>query len=108
MSRTFARLLSTANMPEFSLPVPLHPAEIVLGTVTNIREAVQWLGYTYMYARMVKNPLVYGLTFAVRCESVDRGSMGGKECAGRELASREGAAAIWQLFERTARRFQYA
>ena len=50
-----------------SLP-PLHAAEIVLGTVTNIREAVQWLGYTYMYTRMVKNPLVYGLTFAVRCE----------------------------------------
>ncbi|GAX76248.1 hypothetical protein CEUSTIGMA_g3692.t1 [Chlamydomonas eustigma] len=38
-------------------------AEIVLGTVTNVREAVQWLSYTYLYNRMVKNPLVYGLTY---------------------------------------------
>ena len=35
----------------------------MLGTVTNIKEAVQWLSYTYMYCRMVKNPLVYGLTY---------------------------------------------
>ncbi len=46
-------------------PRACPPAEIVLGTVTNIREAVQWLSYTYMYTRMVKNPLVYGLTFQV-------------------------------------------
>lgn len=43
-----------------------NTAEIVLGTVTNIKEAVQWLSYTYMYSRMVKNPLVYGLTYKVR------------------------------------------
>lgn len=35
-------------------------AEIALGTVANVRDAVQWLGYTYMYVRMRKNPLVYG------------------------------------------------
>ncbi len=45
---------------------PCPRPEIVLGTVTNVREAVQWLSYTYMYCRMVKNPLVYGLTFQVR------------------------------------------
>ena len=33
--------------------------------MTNIREAVQWLSYTYLYCRMVKNPLVYGLTYQV-------------------------------------------
>lgn len=38
-------------------------AEIVLGTVTNIREAVQWLGYTYLYVRMKQNPLVYGINW---------------------------------------------
>lgn len=38
-------------------------AEIVLGTVTNLKEAMQWLTYTYMYVRMLKNPLVYGLTY---------------------------------------------
>ena len=37
-------------------------AEIVAGTVTNIREAVIWLQYTYMYIRMRKNPLVYGIS----------------------------------------------
>ncbi len=37
-------------------------AEISLGTVTNVDEAVTWLGYTYLYIRMRKNPLVYGLT----------------------------------------------
>ncbi|KAJ2807036.1 putative steryl acetyl hydrolase mug81 [Coemansia guatemalensis] len=37
-------------------------AEISLGTVTNIEEGVAWLGYTYLFIRMQKNPLVYGLT----------------------------------------------
>ena len=32
-------------------------AEICLGTVTNVEEAVQWLSYTYLYVRMRKNPL---------------------------------------------------
>ena len=36
-------------------------AEISLGTVTNVEEAVQWLSYTYLYVRMRKNPLVYAL-----------------------------------------------
>jgi replicative superfamily II helicase len=31
------------------------------GTVSNIDEAVQWLGYTYLFIRMQRNPLVYGL-----------------------------------------------
>ncbi|KAJ1800554.1 activating signal cointegrator 1 complex subunit 3 [Coemansia sp. RSA 2399] len=37
-------------------------AEITLGTVTNVDEGVAWLGYTYMFIRMQKNPLVYGLS----------------------------------------------
>ncbi|VEL14098.1 unnamed protein product [Protopolystoma xenopodis] len=36
-------------------------AEIVLGTVTNVREAVTWLGYTYLYIRMLRNPSLYGV-----------------------------------------------
>lgn len=39
-------------------------AEISLGTVTNVQEAVQWLGYTYMYVRMRKAPQTYGLKLA--------------------------------------------
>lgn len=37
-------------------------AEITLGTVTNVDEGVAWLGYTYMFIRMQKNPMVYGLS----------------------------------------------
>ncbi|XP_067305469.1 activating signal cointegrator 1 complex subunit 3 [Pseudorasbora parva] len=36
-------------------------AEIALGTVTNIDEAVRWMSYTYLYVRMRANPLVYGI-----------------------------------------------
>ncbi|OWF45882.1 Activating signal cointegrator 1 complex subunit 3 [Mizuhopecten yessoensis] len=38
-------------------------AEIALGTVTNVEEAVKWLSYTYLYVRMKCNPLVYGINF---------------------------------------------
>jgi replicative superfamily II helicase len=31
------------------------------GSVSNLHEAVQWLGYTYLYVRMRKNPQVYGM-----------------------------------------------
>ncbi|TGZ69988.1 hypothetical protein CRM22_003424 [Opisthorchis felineus] len=36
-------------------------AEVVLGTVSSIREAVTWLGYTYLYIRMLRNPSLYGV-----------------------------------------------
>ncbi|GFO03568.1 activating signal cointegrator 1 complex subunit 3-like [Plakobranchus ocellatus] len=36
-------------------------AEISLGTVTNTEEAVRWMSYTYLFVRMRKNPLVYGI-----------------------------------------------
>ncbi|PVU92630.1 hypothetical protein BB561_003719 [Smittium simulii] len=37
-------------------------AEIVLGTTTTLSEAVAWLGYTFLFIRMRKNPLAYGIT----------------------------------------------
>lgn len=36
-------------------------AEISLGTVTNVEEGIQWLGYTYMMVRMKQNPFAYGI-----------------------------------------------
>jgi antiviral helicase SLH1 len=36
-------------------------AEIALGTVTTVAEAVQWLGYSYLFVRWKKNPLHYGI-----------------------------------------------
>ena len=38
-------------------------AEISLGTVTNLDEAIRWLSYTYLYVRMRKNPFHYGLNW---------------------------------------------
>ncbi|KAH6555344.1 hypothetical protein KP509_1Z263400 [Ceratopteris richardii] len=38
-------------------------AEVVLGTVTNVKEALAWLGYTYLFVRMSLNPLAYGITW---------------------------------------------
>ncbi|SCW02100.1 LAFE_0E14180g1_1 [Lachancea fermentati] len=38
-------------------------AEISLGTVTNVEEGIQWLGYTYMYVRMKQNPFMYGINW---------------------------------------------
>jgi activating signal cointegrator complex subunit 3 len=38
-------------------------AEVALGTVTNVREACAWLGYTYLFIRMKTNPLVYGIAW---------------------------------------------
>nr|GFB01787.1 DExH-box ATP-dependent RNA helicase DExH12-like [Tanacetum cinerariifolium] len=32
-----------------------------LGTIQNAKEAKHWLGYTYLYVRMVRNPTLYGL-----------------------------------------------
>ncbi|XP_055949414.1 activating signal cointegrator 1 complex subunit 3-like [Argiope bruennichi] len=36
-------------------------AEIALGTVTNVDEGSEWLSYTYLHVRMIRNPHVYGL-----------------------------------------------
>ena len=36
-------------------------AEISIGTVTNITEAMQWLKYTYYWIRLKKNPRHYGV-----------------------------------------------
>jgi pre-mRNA-splicing helicase BRR2 len=37
-------------------------AEVVLGTVQTMRDAVEWLGYTYLYVCMLRNPGLYGIS----------------------------------------------
>lgn len=37
-------------------------AEIVLGTIQNMRDAVTWLGYTYLYIRMLRQPTLYSIS----------------------------------------------
>lgn len=44
-----------------TLPNALN-AEIVLGSVQTLKEAANWLGYTYLYVRMLKSPAQYGIS----------------------------------------------
>ena len=37
-------------------------AEIVLGSITSVKEAAAWMGYTYYYVRMLRSPATYGVT----------------------------------------------
>ncbi|EKM59388.1 uncharacterized protein PHACADRAFT_137065 [Phanerochaete carnosa HHB-10118-sp] len=38
-------------------------AEVALGTVANVHDAIRWVGYTYLFVRMRKNPLQYGISW---------------------------------------------
>lgn len=38
-------------------------AEIALGTVSNVEDGVQWIGYTYLFVRMRRNPFAYGTKY---------------------------------------------
>ncbi|KAI3388301.1 hypothetical protein SNEBB_003991 [Seison nebaliae] len=41
--------------------IDMMNAEIVLGTIQTINEAADWLRYTYLYIRMLRNPSLYGI-----------------------------------------------
>lgn len=52
---------------QFETALPNHlNAEVILGTVTNMQEAVRWLSYTYLFTRMMRNPTRYGISFETR------------------------------------------
>ena len=36
-------------------------AEIVLGTIQTIKQAAEWIGYTYFYVRLLRSPSTYGV-----------------------------------------------
>lgn len=36
-------------------------AELVLGTIQSVKEAVSWLGYSYLFIRMLRQPGLYGI-----------------------------------------------
>ncbi|KAG0745424.1 hypothetical protein G6F62_005146 [Rhizopus arrhizus] len=74
-------------------------AEISLGTVTNIDEAVTWLSYTYLYVRMKKNPMVYGMKHD---EPVEDPLLGRKRHEIITMAARKLAECQMILFEETA------
>eukprot|EP01091_Cochliopodium_minus_P014780 TRINITY_DN5078_c0_g1_i1.p1 TRINITY_DN5078_c0_g1~~TRINITY_DN5078_c0_g1_i1.p1 ORF type:complete len:1236 (+),score=428.31 TRINITY_DN5078_c0_g1_i1:30-3737(+) len=37
-------------------------SEIVLGTIVNAKEAMEWLTYTYLYICMLRSPTIYGIS----------------------------------------------
>lgn len=39
-------------------------AEIALGTVNSITDAVKWIGYSYLFVRMKRNPMAYGIDWS--------------------------------------------
>ena len=41
------------------MPTHMH-TQVVLGSVQSATEGVTWLGYTYLYVRMMRNPSLYG------------------------------------------------
>ncbi|XP_061675544.1 activating signal cointegrator 1 complex subunit 3 isoform X3 [Syngnathoides biaculeatus] len=62
----YLTLLTQQNPIESQFLVSLADnlnAEIALGTVTNVDEAVRWLSYTYLYVRVRANPLAYGISY---------------------------------------------
>lgn len=37
-------------------------AEVAIGSITSLVEGSSWLGYTYLYVRMLRNPTLYGIS----------------------------------------------
>ena len=62
----FVRLL-TRQMPiesAFASALEDHlNAEVVAGTVASVDEAIEWMTYTYLYTRMRRNPMCYGISW---------------------------------------------
>nr|CAB3223427.1 activating signal cointegrator 1 complex subunit 3 [Phallusia mammillata] len=62
-------------------------AEITLGTVNNVEDGVKWLSYTYLFTRMRKNPLAYGIAPKVIADdpSLDKWQRDLVSTAGKKL-----------------------
>lgn len=60
MSLTNLQLPVESQLVAF-LPDHLN-AEVVLGNVQTIAEAVEWLSYSFLYVRMLRNPGTYGIS----------------------------------------------
>jgi antiviral helicase SLH1 len=63
-------------------------AEVSLGTISTVPEAIEWLGYTYLFVRMKRNPFLYGMAHDETQEDPQLGSKreGLTRTAGRRLA----------------------
>lgn len=77
-------------------------AEVSLGSVANTHDAVQWLGYTYLFVRMRKNPYGYGI---LRESASDDPNLGNKRNELVTLAAQKLAEARMMIYDRTTGAF---
>lgn len=77
-------------------------AEIALGTVTNESEAIQWIGYTYLFVRLRKNPHVYGISYD---EIIDDPQLGHKRSELVQSKATQLASARMILYDRDKKTF---
>ncbi|KAG8886513.1 hypothetical protein FRB97_003024 [Tulasnella sp. 331] len=77
-------------------------AEISLGTVANVNEGVKWLGYTYLFVRMKRNPVIYGIPYD---ELADDPQLGSKRTQLVTTAAKKLAAAHMIRFDERSQGF---
>lgn len=51
-------------------------AEIVMGTITDLDVAMQWLSSTFLYVRARKNPHHYGINVSYTEKQIDKKLLG--------------------------------
>ncbi|XP_060602890.1 probable ATP-dependent DNA helicase HFM1 [Ruditapes philippinarum] len=71
----YENLLNGTQLIESSLHKNLVEhlnAEIVLNTITDISVAVEWLKYTFLYIRVMKNPTYYGMPSGLTRQSIEK------------------------------------
>uniref|UniRef100_A0A1B0BFD3 Helicase C-terminal domain-containing protein n=1 Tax=Glossina palpalis gambiensis TaxID=67801 RepID=A0A1B0BFD3_9MUSC len=56
------QIFGCAGGPQFDKSDNVN-AEIVLATITNVEEVIEWLSYTYLFVRMRINPHVYEIEY---------------------------------------------
>ena len=79
-------------------------AEVVLGSVTTVREGAQWLGFSYLQVRMGRNPLAYGLDWAAA--AADPGLGDHRQKLVREAARELDRAKMVRFDERSGNLYQ--
>lgn len=75
LQKYYESLISGTELIESSLHRHLGEhlnAEVVLGTITDLAVALQWIRTTFLYVRAVKNPTHYGLQFGLKRDQVEK------------------------------------
>ena len=70
----YEQLMVGSNPVESSLHLHLHEhlnAEIILGTISSVEQALDWIRSTYLFMRMKRNPTHYGLNSIITLENLE-------------------------------------